>query len=70
MTTQILKMTFNGEYKIIRDENDSTNPFRIYHTYHEFDYKERRFKKHRKCVAKYADLTSCMSYLTNMVYLY
>lgn len=67
MTTQILKMTFKGEYKIIKNDKDQYNPYKIYYIWHELSPQKCGLVKHKKLVQKYGDLASCMYHLTNIV---
>lgn len=60
MRTQMAKLYCNGTYLVIHDDSDKHNPYRVYREWHDGG-------KHRKLVAKYADMASCMFTLTDVV---
>lgn len=68
MKRQILKFYNDGQYTIIRDDEAKVNPYRIYFTSYEF--KENRFKKSKKQIARYGNLSSCMRHLYDITYLH
>ena len=59
MTRQIATMIFNGEYKVVYTDSDKFNPYHVLHLYRDLD--ENGYPHfHKKTIAKYADVASCM----------
>ena len=64
MTNQLASVRLNdGEYKIIRDNSDKYNPYRIYHIFYQFSPDYGCATKRKHLVAKYADMTACLYHL-------
>lgn len=59
MTKQIMKLMIphNGTWKIIQDDSDRYNPYRVY----------RISNEHRKLISKYGDLASCLHCITQQI---
>ena len=59
MTKQIMKLEipYNGTWRIIRDDSDKYNPYRIY----------RETNGHRKLIDKYGDIASCLHCITQQI---
>jgi hypothetical protein len=59
MTKQIMKLTtpHNGTWKIIQDDSDRYNPYRVY----------RIHDGHKKLISKYGDLASCLHCITQQI---
>lgn len=59
MTKQIMSLTVpcNGTWKIIQDDSARYNPFRVYWI----------ADGHRRLLNKYADLASCLHYITQQL---
>lgn len=65
MARQIAKLYCNGEWKVIKDDKDKVNPYRVYNVWYEPG--EYGCVARRKQVAKYDDLASCMYHLYKVV---
>lgn len=53
MKRQLAKIYSNGQWRVIHDDSKTTNPYRV--------------TLNNRKVVDYADFTSCMHYLTEMV---
>jgi len=67
MKRQVLKMMHKGTFEVIHDSNDKVNPYRIYCIY--YTPSECGLRKHKKQIAKYCDMISCLCYLRDLVYM-
>ena len=66
MKAQVLKLLYHGTYTVIWDCTRRTNQYIIYHAYNEC-FQDAPAKKHKKKIAEYADLASCLYYLADIV---
>lgn len=58
MRKTVAKILCNGWYRVVYDDTKYHNPYEIYKEYD---------NNHSKMLVEYADLTSCMYYLTEEV---
>lgn len=59
MTRQIMKLNvpYNGTWKVIMDDSDRFNQFRVY----------RETNGHKKLMEKYGDIASCLHFITQQL---
>lgn len=64
MKRTIATMTLNGQYRVTHDDSQKTNPYRLTKTWYELT--EHGCRKRTKQITRYADLGSCMYYLSQI----
>jgi hypothetical protein len=67
MKKQIMSLTIphNGAWKIITDDSEVFNPFKVYYVWNELtDY---GIRKRMKLITKYGDLASCLHCITQQL---
>lgn len=61
MKKQLVKIERNGEYRVIYDDQQKVNPYKIVYTHYVLT--KYGLRESRKQIAKYANFSSCMYYL-------
>ena len=56
MRRQVMRIEYNGRWKVIHDDSKKFNPFIVYYE----TWKDGRL--HRNKVVEYADFASCIAY--------
>lgn len=63
-TTQIMKLCCDGKkYTVVRHDADNNNPYWLYKMTYEPN-KYGYMTEHKKLIVKYADMGSCLYYLS------
>lgn len=65
-TRKIVDINYNGRYVVIVDFEAEVNPFRLYMVSWDTCESGYGLSKHKKLIAKYADLESCLHYLLQL----
>ncbi len=65
MKTQVLKMFYNGEYRVVYDTEKAVNPYTIYRIWRETT--ECGVRTHKRAIQKYGDFASCLYHIWSIV---